>query len=274
MGLLGDLLRTFGRRQGSPPSVRNGGYTARAERLLQRQRRAHLDNPLVDPPAVSAKHAKEGPLPSASLLSGMEELIDDVGLDAIEDTTPDLFPPLGAIPTRLRPSPWSVAANEAHDWLKEHSALRREPPEATTRLASNPAPPSAVTRREAHAPLVFPAASVVIHPTGLALTQVGTLGDQEATAFAARLSSLDMLGGHVTTSLLQRQRRGPPSREPFGGARAPLVRIEGSGQIALEPRLGHFLAPLFLHEVACFFEASLAAFELSLSYENFFLKGT
>jgi len=121
--------------------------------------------------------------------------------------------------------------------------------------------------------LQFPKRSVIIHSTGLALTQLTERSGQPAQAFAARVSCIGLLGGALTTSVLQRQRRGPPSIEPFGGSARPLVRIEGEGQIALEPRANHYLVPLTLHDRFSFFESLVAAFELSLTYENTSLEG-
>ena len=275
-GYLGICCERLGDDDAALRAFENGGYTDRAERLLRRRRRVR--SAVVGPPSYPAKRSTTlRPAPNPSPLSGMEELVDDIGLDAVEDMPPEPISSLPPVPPRLRPSPWATAANEAHAPSPWRQSAERGP--SLDMPTSRPAPPSSApaaslsTRGDDEARLTFPAASVVIHPSGLALTQVGMPGDHNATAFAARLSSLDMLGGRLTTSLLQRQRRGPPSREPFGGTVSPLVRIEGSGQIALEPQNGHFLAPLLLHDVACFFEASLAAFELSLSYENLFLEG-
>lgn len=122
--------------------------------------------------------------------------------------------------------------------------------------------------------LAFPSGSVGIDQrTGMALARVQTRGPTAGSGFAARSRLLAFVAGRMTTSTLQRQVDGPPLGEPFGGPLQPFARIEGSGRVALQPPRDGVLLPAVVSGRACFLEHAIAAFELSLTFENRKLAG-
>jgi uncharacterized protein (AIM24 family) len=111
----------------------------------------------------------------------------------------------------------------------------------------------------------FPAASgVELHRSGLALVQ--------ATAdigFAARLESIRAQQSGLKLAQLERQVKGKPNGEGFGGVGSPMVLATGLGQLVLGPRLGRKLFLIAIESDMCFVrEDVLLGFGAGLTFEN------
>jgi len=166
------------------------------------------------------------------------------------------------------PSPEGVASIRAEEVAAQD--------EATTPLPSPPGMPGgqAVPMPLAHLArgvrLTFPASpGVLMHPSGVALVRLAA-GTEGARPFAARLESLRMQGGALTTEVLSRQTRGKSTGEPFGGVASPLVRIEGAGELVIGARPSRAILPFTLaEEVITLREDILLGFEAhGVTYEN------
>ena len=154
--------------------------------------------------------------------------------------------------------------------------LRGEPPGASSLPPRDGSPASArglssLAEIARGSLLIFPRASgVSIHPSGVALVKT-TRGEGGGAghSFAARLESVRAHSSAVATDVLQRQARGKPSGESFGGLGSPLVRLSGAGEIVLGARPSHTLAAFTLHDDTIFVrEELLLGFELQLQYDN------
>ena len=69
--------------------------------------------------------------------------------------------------------------------------------------------------------------------------------------------------------LLERQVKGKPTGESFGGASSPVVHATGEGQLVLGPRPGRKLSSFTLEDDMCFVrEEVLLGFDGELAFEN------
>jgi hypothetical protein len=127
----------------------------------------------------------------------------------------------------------------------------------TPPASPRPEPPTS------EAPVPFPApGNVVLHPSGVALVRTAS-----AAGFAARLEALRV--SPLSMKVLERQVKGKPTGEPFGGVSSPLVHATGEGQLVLAPRPGRQLSSFTLQDDMCFVrEEVLLGFDGELLYEN------
>jgi Flp pilus assembly protein TadD len=106
--------------------------------------------------------------------------------------------------------------------------------------------------------------SVARHEAGVVLART-----TEGQPFAARLDSLRVVAGTITTRVLHRRTRDAETSEVLGGIGSPVVRLTGTAELVLGPRTSHALATLALDdEIAFLREDTLLGFELRLAYEN------
>jgi hypothetical protein len=110
---------------------------------------------------------------------------------------------------------------------------------AIARSATAPPPAAQLTRDSI---VSFPASgSLALHPSGVALVRTAP-----ATGFAVRLEAVRASSNALTMKLLERQMKGKPTGESFGGVGSPLVHATGEGQLVLAPRPGRKLSSFAL----------------------------
>jgi uncharacterized protein (AIM24 family) len=143
------------------------------------------------------------------------------------------------------------------------ASKRTLPPPPVMRPPTVPPPPAGQLTRESI--VTFPASgSVVVHPSGVALVRTAP-----AAGFAARLEALRASSNALTMKLLERQVKGKPTGESFGGVGSPLVHATGEGQLVLAPRAGRKLSSFTLEDDMCFVrEEVLLGFDGELVFEN------
>lgn len=128
------------------------------------------------------------------------------------------------------------------------------------------APPPPVSELAAQSSVDFPSKSgLAVHPSGVALVRTadGTPG------FSARLEAMRASANNLTMKLLERQMKGKPTGESFGGVGSPMVHAAGEGQLVLAPRAGRKLSSFVLDDEMCFVrEEVLLGFDGQLAYEN------
>jgi uncharacterized protein (AIM24 family) len=118
------------------------------------------------------------------------------------------------------------------------------------------APPSESVR--------FPQAGVVLHPSGVALVHTTA-----QIGFAARLESIRAQQSGLQMQLLERQTKGKPTGESFGGVASPMVLTSGDGQLVLAARPGRKLSAFAVDDEMCFArEDVLLGFGAGLAFEN------
>ncbi len=147
------------------------------------------------------------------------------------------------------------------------------PPEPAQRMKTLPppihkpptAPPPPVSELAAQSSVDFPKDGLAVHPSGVALVKTAESG----SGFAARLESLRASSNGLAMKLLERQVKGKPTGESFGGVGSPVVHATGDGQLVLAPRAGRKLSSFVLEEEMCFVrEEVLLGFDGGLGYEN------
>ncbi|HEY8077356.1 MAG TPA: tetratricopeptide repeat protein [Labilithrix sp.] len=178
--------------------------------------------------------------------------------------------PVVAVPPVRREAPTqtslqaeAAAAVEALMAASRPGVARRETlPPPLSREPTPPPPPVAQLAKESQA--AFPsAAGVVLHPSGVALVHTNVTG------FSARLESMRVQSNGLTLRTLERQAKGKPTGESFGGVASPLVHASGDGQLVLGPRHGRKLSCFTLQDELCFArEEVLLGFDGALVYEN------
>lgn len=154
------------------------------------------------------------------------------------------------------------------------AARLEPPPEGAQRMKTLPpplhkpptAPPPPVSELAAQSSVDFPSkGGLVVHPSGVALVRTAESG----SGFAARLEALRASSNGLTMKLLERQMKGKPTGESFGGVGSPVVHAAGDGQLVLAPRAGRKLSSFVLEEEMCFVrEEVLLGFDGGLTYEN------
>jgi uncharacterized protein (AIM24 family) len=145
-------------------------------------------------------------------------------------------------------------------------------------LAPPSAPPQPASELAEQSSVDFPAErGVFIHAAGVALvrTVVALDGAEAANAsapaggFAARLEAIRAHSNSLTVKLLEKQTKGKPTGESFGGVGSPVVHASGAGQLVLGPRAGRKLSSFGLVDEMCFVrEEILLGFDGELAYEN------
>jgi uncharacterized protein (AIM24 family) len=128
------------------------------------------------------------------------------------------------------------------------------------------APPPPASELTAQSSVDFPSRrGLVVHPSGVALVRTVEGG----AGFAARLESLRASSNGLTMKLLERQMKGKPTGESFGGVGSPVVHAAGAGQLVLSPRAGRKISSFTLDDEMCFVrEEVLLGFDAELAYEN------
>jgi len=111
----------------------------------------------------------------------------------------------------------------------------------------------------------FPEGSgVVIHHSGVALVHTS-----KSAGFATRLEAIRAQSNGLAMKLLERQQKGKPTGESFGGVGSPVVIGVGDGQLVLAPRSGRKISSFILEDEMCFArEEVLLGFDGELSFEN------
>ena len=100
--------------------------------------------------------------------------------------------------------------------------------------------------RHAHA-VQFPSSSgVVLHPSGLALART-----TPEVGFVARLEAFRAQQSGLKMTQLERQVKGKPNGESFGGVASPMVMVLGEGELVLGARAGRKLHAFPIDEM-CF----------------------
>jgi cytochrome c-type biogenesis protein CcmH/NrfG/uncharacterized protein (AIM24 family) len=136
------------------------------------------------------------------------------------------------------------------------------PPPSVAKPATSP-PPAAQLARDSFVAFPQPG-SVVIHPSGVALVRTAP-----ETGFAARLEAIRASSNGLTMKMLERQAKGKPTGESFGGVGSPVVSATGDGQLVLAPRAGRRLSAFALDGDMCFVrEEVLLGFDGELTFEN------
>jgi uncharacterized protein (AIM24 family) len=144
-------------------------------------------------------------------------------------------------------------------------ALRKEtlPPPMPPSHGSAPPPPAGQLTRDSF--VAFPApGNVALHASGVAL--VRTTGNE---GFSARLEAIRASSNALSMRLLERQAKGKPTGESFGGVGSPMVHAVGDGQLVLGARPGRKLSSFLLDDDMCFVrEEVLLGFDGELAFEN------
>ncbi len=155
----------------------------------------------------------------------------------------------------------AAAAREA--LMAQSKVPRRETlPPPLSREPTPPPPPVSQLAKDSQAS--FPSsAGVVLHASGVALVRTNVTG------FSARLESMRVQSNGLSLRTLERQAKGKPTGESFGGVASPVVHASGDGQLVLGPRPGRKLSCFTLEDELCFArEEVLLGFDGALAYEN------
>jgi hypothetical protein len=273
---LGQMQRT--RADGSPLSMRG-------EQLATESRKPDTKNPDTKdgpPPVVPQLGGPASAGHRPTLMVGVAPPHATADLEAlsrmpsprppsfaVEETPTGSLRRVGRMPAVRVPG---VGPADMGTWDPNAPTSKRTlPPPPVMRPPTMPPPPAAQLTRESI--VSFPAAgSVLVHPSGVALVRTAP-----ATGFAARLEALRASSNALTMKLLERQVKGKPNGESFGGVGSPLVHITGDGQLVLAPRAGRKLSSFTLDPGTldsgtldmCFVrEEVLLGFDGELSFEN------
>jgi Flp pilus assembly protein TadD len=179
--------------------------------------------------------------------------LDDAGATA--PPIPSFRRPVVAVP------PVRTATQTSLQHLPPSERSKTLPPPDNLRPASVP-PPAGQLARESTAG--FPSTgSVTIHASGVALIRTGPTG------FATRLEAMRVSSNGVPMRLLERQAKGKPTGESFGGVGSPMAHVAEDAQLMLAARAGRKLSSFFLEDEMCFVrEEVLLGFDGALTYEN------
>lgn len=202
---------------------------------------------------------------------------------AIAEAGPDSgVPGFDKVPSAPRPPPISDEHTLAPSVLRRpvvavppvRGRILETPPEPLDHRKTLPpplhkpdtAPPPPVSELAAQSSVDFPSKNgLVVHPSGVALVRTVEGG----AGFSARLEALRASANSLTMKLLERQMKGKPTGESFGGVGSPMVHATGDGQLMLAPRAGRKLSSFILaDEMAFVREEVLLGFDAELAYEN------
>lgn len=133
---------------------------------------------------------------------------------------------------------------------------------------ATPAPPSGSASRataiEPTRAIRFPSTGVALDPSGVALIQTTS-----EVGFAVRLEAIRAQQSGLGIELLERNAKGKPTGEAFGGVASPMVLASGEGQLVIAARPGRKLSAFAVEEEMCFArEDVLLGFGASLAFEN------
>lgn len=255
-------------KDGPPPASARTGLPQLALPSSNRGRRPTLVVGAAPAPDANS-HLPVGPI-SAHPLPRIEATLDSgvPGFDKVPSPRPPPFSPDEAgVPPHLRRPVVAVPPVRGGGRLEP-------PPEPFDHRKTLPpplhkpetAPPPPVSELAAQSSVDFPSkGGLVLHPSGVAL--VRTI--EGAPGFAARLEAVRASANALTMKLLERQMKGKPTGESFGGVGSPMVHASGDGQLMLAPRAGRKLSSFVLVDEMCFVrEEVLLGFEGELAYEN------
>jgi uncharacterized protein (AIM24 family) len=223
-------------------------------------------------PAPDANHPGMGPI-SAHPVPKIVEEVPDSGVPGF-DKVPSPRPPKFAteeqgVPSHLRRPvvavpPIRAGRLEPPPETFEHR--KTLPPPLHKPESALPPPPPPVSELAAQSSVEFPTTGgVVVHPSGVALVRTleGTPG------FSARLEAVRASANGLALKQLERQMKGKPTGESFGGVGSPMVNATGDGQLVLAARAGRKLSSFLIGEEMCFVrEEVLLGFDGALAYEN------
>lgn len=252
-----------------PPSV--SPFSALPQLALPASNRGRRPTLVVGAaPAPDANHPQLGPI-SAHPLPRIDTAPDSgvPGFDKVPSPRPPPFvPEESGVPSHLRRPVVAVPP------VRGGTGRLEPPPEPFDHRKTlppplhkpNSAPPPPVSELAAQSSVDFPSkGGLVLHPSGVALVRTV----DGAPGFAARLEAVRASANSLTMKLLERQMKGKPTGESFGGVGSPMVHASGDGQLMLAPRAGRKLSSFVLSDEMCFVrEEVLLGFEGELAYEN------
>ncbi len=220
--------------------------------------------PAHDPADLEALSRLPSPRPPSII-------VDEAGTPSFRGRPVVRVPPVRREPMTLerddeRLPPSDQAPPETSPGLEEETPSKHTlPPPAVHRphLPSYPPPSAAKLARDSI--VAFPSTGrVVIHRSGVALVKT-----EPGTGFAARLEAMRASSNGLTTRMLERQMKGKPTGESFGGVGSPIVNLSGDGQLVLAARAGRKISSFVLEDDMCFVrEEVLLGFDGELAYEN------
>jgi Flp pilus assembly protein TadD len=271
-GYLGLALQKLGELEASQIAFERGGHAMMAKRVTERRQRAQTPAPSrtagteVDEGVRSVAETAFSELDAGELRFSLAEPAPPKPADGPWHTVEpgDATKAAGiAVPPMSRRQAGSV-----------HENVTVPPASKVPRIAAaglTAAPPAAPVPAQAIAHDALPSLltlgaeqSVARHDAGVVLART-----TEEQPFAARLDSLRVVAGNITTRVLHRRTRDAETSEVLGGIGSPVVRLTGSAELVLGPRTSHELATLSLDdEIAFLREDALLGFELRLTYEN------
>lgn len=266
------------RRETKKPDTKDGPpmappMSALSQLALQSSARNRRPTLIVGAaPAPDANHhVTLGPI-SAHLVPTIVEEIPDSGVPGFDKVPSPRPPPYSiedpGIPPHLRRPVVAVPP------VRGRAAVLEPPPELAEHRPTLPpplhkpetVPPQPVSDLAAQSSVDFPTkGGVVLHPSGVAL--IRTI--ENAPGFSARLEAVRASANALSMKLLERQMKGKPTGESFGGVGSPMVHATGDGQLMLAARAGRKLSSFVLGEEMCFVrEEVLLGFDGELAYEN------
>jgi hypothetical protein len=275
-GYLGLALQKLGELDASQIAFERGGHAMMAKRVTERRQRASLPAPLE----ASASEVYGG------VRSVAETAFSELDAGELRFSLAEPAPP------KPTDGPWHTlepgdAAKAAGFGSRSappasigrgggsvHENVTVPPASGVPRIAGaglTATPPAAPVPAQAIAHDALPSLlalgpgqSVARHEAGVALART-----TEEHPFAARLDSLRVVAGTITTRVLHRRTRDVETSEVLGGIGSPVVRLTGTAELVLAARTSHELATLALDdEIAFLREDALLGFELRLAYEN------
>jgi hypothetical protein len=275
-GYLGLALQKLGELDASQIAFERGGHAMMAKRVTERRFRGmsqappETASPDVDAGVRSVAETAFSELDAGELRFSLAAPAPPKPHDGPWHTVEpgDATRAAGVGPRTMPPASIRQGASSVHE------NVTVPPASGVPRIAVQgltAAPPAAPVPAQAFAHDALPSLlalgpeqSVARHEAGVVLART-----TEEQPFAARLDSLRVVAGAITTRVLHRRTRDAETSEVLGGIGSPVVRLTGTAEIVLGPRTNHELATLALDdEVAFLREDTLLGFELRLAYEN------
>ncbi|NUP12150.1 MAG: tetratricopeptide repeat protein [Polyangiaceae bacterium] len=198
---------------------------------------------LVPPPSFGARSSDPGSIPL--------------------QTSPLQTPPLQTPPLQT-PKPSAGGFPSAASLLDGETTIASSPSSTAFDRRSCAPPPTAESFARNHL-LVFPRDhSVGLHDSGCVLIRAGT-------GVAARFDAVRAMsfGTSIATRPLVKKTRGRDGEEPLGIAGAPILALDGVGELVLGPPAGTKLFPIALsNETVTVRESALVALDGDVVYES------
>jgi hypothetical protein len=276
-GYLGLALQKLGELEASQIAFERGGHAMMAKRVTERRQRALTPSPPegaagpgIDEGVRSVAETAFSELDAGELRFSLAEPAPPKPADGPWHTVePGDAAKAGRLgPRTVPPAPIRQGAGSVHENVTvppQSGVPRIAAPGLTAAPPAAPVPAQAIAHDALPSLLTLGAEqSVARHDAGVVLART-----TEEQPFAARLDSLRVVAGTITTRVLHRRTRDAETSEVLGGIGSPVVRLTGTAELVLGPRTNHELATLSLDdEVAFLREDALLGFELRLAYEN------